>query len=99
LDQGQIGFGVHADPAPLELAAVVKPDSDLGGGAGHVIVGQNVTVRADNHAGARPALRVRRLLLSLHGVERLARWRAQWRARWIVGWRVGWSIRLRVGRR
>ena len=55
LEDGQVGLGVGADGAGACAAAVREGDVDFVGALDHVVVGQNVTVLADDDAAAQPA--------------------------------------------
>ena len=53
LEHRQIGFGIAADHARVDHAAVVQHDSDFLGALDHVIVGDDIAVGAHDHAGTR----------------------------------------------
>ena len=56
LDHREIGLGIGADHLGGRLAAVGQRDLDFIGRFDHVVVGQDVAFRADDHAGAEAEL-------------------------------------------
>ena len=52
LQHGQVGIGIGADDACHGAAAIVQQDLDRGGTLDHVVVGQDIAGRADDHATA-----------------------------------------------
>src|ERR1019366_1732224 len=56
LEDGDIGLGIGADDAGFELALVGEGHFDVRGFVDDMIVGEDVTLGADDHAGAEPLL-------------------------------------------
>ena len=53
---GEVGFGVHADDGGAHAAPVSQQHLDLIGAADDMIVGQDVTLAADDDAGTEAGL-------------------------------------------
>jgi len=56
LEHGQVGVGIGADHLAARVAAVVERDLDLVGALDHVVVGEDVTIGAHDHAAAQAHL-------------------------------------------
>ena len=70
LHDGEIGLGIGADQFASTLAPVGKRDFDFVGRLNHVIVGQDITIGADDHAGAKAELPfVRRAVIAKEAAE------------------------------
>ncbi len=50
LDQGDVGLLVGADHGSIKLAVVIQGDFEFLGAVNHVIVGDDITIGADDHA-------------------------------------------------
>ena len=69
---GDVGLGIAADDVGGEFTLVAQGNFDVGGAIDHVIVGEDVAVGADDHAGAEAVFLflLRSLLAALAGLSR-----------------------------
>ena len=69
LDDGEVGVRIGADDVSLGRAAIGERHFDLVGGFHHMVVGENVTVMADDDAGTQAGALLRGIVVELVAEE------------------------------